>query len=87
MAGAQTGTGKTAAFVLPILQRLTVRANKSTSPAKHPVRCLILTPTRELAAQVSKELKKFIGKSKINTALLIGGESMPNQMKQLRMQN
>ena len=49
LAAAQTGTGKTAAFVLPILELLAPTANTSFSPARHPVRALILTPTRELA--------------------------------------
>ena len=52
MGGAQTGTGKTAAFTLPILQRILPFASSSPSPAKHPVRALILAPTRELALQV-----------------------------------
>jgi ATP-dependent RNA helicase RhlE len=52
MAGAQTGTGKTAAFVLPMLQKLLPDASSSASPARHPVRALILVPTRELAIQV-----------------------------------
>src|SRR5690606_250556 len=45
MASAQTGTGKTAAFSLPMLQRLLPLANSSASPARHPIRALILTPT------------------------------------------
>ena len=49
MAGAQTGTGKTAAFSLPLLQKLLPFANNGASPAKHPIRALVLTPTRELA--------------------------------------
>ena len=52
MGRAQTGTGKTAAFALPMLERLRKQANTSFSPARHPVRALILTPTRELAVQV-----------------------------------
>jgi ATP-dependent RNA helicase RhlE len=52
MGCAQTATGKTAGFTLPMLQRLQPQANTSTSPAKHPVRALILVPTRELAAHV-----------------------------------
>ena len=52
MGAAQTGTGKTAAFTLPILHRLMPLANTSASPARHPVRALILTPTREPADQV-----------------------------------
>ncbi|MCU0973679.1 MAG: DEAD/DEAH box helicase, partial [Burkholderiales bacterium] len=51
MAAAQTGTGKTAAFMLPILERLQPQASTSVSPARHPVRALVLTPTRELALQ------------------------------------
>ena len=54
MGGAQTGTGKTAGFALPILQKLRRMANTSPSPARHPVRALILTPTRELAIQVEE---------------------------------
>ena len=54
MGGAQTGTGKTAGFALPILQRLQPQANASPSPARHPVRALILAPTRELAIQVEE---------------------------------
>src|SRR5512137_1573047 len=52
LGAAQTGTGKTAAFTLPILTRLAPQASNSVSPARHPVRALILTPTRELADQV-----------------------------------
>ena len=48
---AQTGTGKTAAFSLPLLQRMMKHENASTSPARHPVRALVLLPTRELADQ------------------------------------
>ena len=51
LAAAQTGTGKTAGFTLPILRRLQPQANNSHSPAMHPVRALILTPTRELALE------------------------------------
>ena len=54
MAAAQTGTGKTASFTLPMLHKLKEFANTSVSPARHPVRALILTPTRELAAQVQE---------------------------------
>ncbi len=53
MGAAQTGTGKTASFSLPILQRLLPLASNSASPARHPIRALILTPTRELADQVA----------------------------------
>src|SRR4029079_2098810 len=59
LAAAQTGTGKTAAFTLPILDRLAPYANTSFSPARHPVRCLVLTPTRELAVQVAHSVKTY----------------------------
>jgi ATP-dependent RNA helicase RhlE len=59
LAAAQTGTGKTAAFALPILQRLMTGANSSFSPARHPVRALILTPTRELAVQVEEATRTY----------------------------
>ena len=59
MGCAQTGTGKTAGFTLPILQRLSQHANTSTSPARHPVRALILTPTRELAVQVEESVRLY----------------------------
>ena len=52
MGGAQTGTGKTAAFTLPLLHRILPFASNSPSPARHPVRVLMLAPTRELAIQV-----------------------------------
>ena len=58
MGAAQTGTGKTAAFTLPILNRLMPLANNSASPARHPVRALILAPTRELADQVYENVKR-----------------------------
>src|SRR5438477_435586 len=57
MGGAQTGTGKTAGFTLPILQLFAHYANASPSPARHPVRALILTPTRELAMQVEESVR------------------------------
>ena len=59
LAAAQTGTGKTAAFVLPILEMLRQHANAGFSPARHPVRVLILTPTRELAVQISESVKTY----------------------------
>ncbi len=85
MAAAQTGTGKTASFTLPILQRLIHYANNSMSPAKHPVRCLILTPTRELAAQVHDSVStygKYIG---LRSTVLFGGMPIDQQLTQLRL--
>ncbi len=73
---AQTGTGKTGAFGIPLVAKL---INNSRGSA------LVMTPTRELAVQVLEQLKKMLGKqSSIKSALLIGGESMPNQLQQLR---
>src|SRR5689334_4641840 len=63
LAGAQTGTGKTAGFTLPILERLAssrpAHAGTSAAAAKHVVRALILTPTRELAAQVEESVRAY----------------------------
>ena len=59
MGAAQTGTGKTAAFSLPLLQRMMAHENPSTSPARHPVRALVLLPTRELADQVAQQVKLY----------------------------
>ena len=59
MGAAQTGTGKTASFSLPIIQRLLPMASTSASPARHPVRALILTPTRELADQVAANVQAY----------------------------
>ena len=59
MGRAQTGTGKTAAFALPMLERLRGHANTSFSPARHPVRALIVAPTRELAVQVNDSFRTY----------------------------
>jgi ATP-dependent RNA helicase RhlE len=83
-AGAQTGTGKTAAFTLPLLQRLKVHANTSVSPARHPVRTLILTPTRELAAQVFESVRTYGKHIPLRAACVFGGVSIDPQMAELR---
>src|SRR2546423_12833766 len=59
LAGAQTGTGKTAGFVLPMLQRLSTTTSPRGQGARRPIRALILTPTRELAAQVEASVKAY----------------------------
>ena len=59
LGAAQTGTGKTAGFTLPLLHKLADKANASFSPARHPVRALIVTPTRELAAQVEDSVRTY----------------------------
>src|SRR5260370_42283107 len=59
LAGAQTGTGKTAGFTLPILQRLSTMQPAPAAAGKRAVRALILTPTRELAAQVEESVRAY----------------------------
>jgi ATP-dependent RNA helicase RhlE len=84
MAAAQTGTGKTASFTLPMLHRLLRHANTSTSPAKHPVRALILTPTRELAAQVDESAKRYGKHLSLRVGCVYGGVPMNPQIAMLR---
>ncbi len=84
MAGAQTGTGKTAAFALPILQRLAPAASASASPARHPVRALILTPTRELAVQVAESFKGYAKHLPLRSTVVYGGVDMNAQIAELR---
>jgi ATP-dependent RNA helicase RhlE len=84
MAGAQTGTGKTAAFALPILQRLAPHASSSASPARHPVRALILTPTRELAVQVAESFRDYGKHMPLRSTVVYGGVDMNAQIAELR---
>jgi ATP-dependent RNA helicase RhlE len=84
MAGAQTGTGKTAAFALPILQLLSPQASTSASPARHPVRALILTPTRELAVQVAESFKGYAKNLPLRSTVVYGGVDMNAQIAELR---
>jgi len=84
LAAAQTGTGKTAAFTLPILDRLRTLANDSFSPARHPVRALILVPTRELAMQVDASVRTYGRTVPLRSAVVYGGVPMEPQIKALR---
>jgi len=84
MGAAQTGTGKTAAFTLPILHRLMPLANTSASPARHPVRALILTPTRELADQVYESVKRYSKQTPLRSAVVFGGVDIGPQKEALR---
>ena len=84
MGGAQTGTGKTAAFALPILQRLSVHASPSASPARHPVRALVLTPTRELAVQVAESFRDYGKHLPLRSTVVYGGVDMNAQINELR---
>ncbi len=79
MGAAQTGTGKTAGFSLPIIQLLLAHANSSMSPARHPVRALILTPTRELAVQVADNVKAYAQHTPLRSAVVFGGMDMKGQ--------
>ncbi len=84
MGAAQTGTGKTAGFSLPIIQRLLPFANSSMSPARHPVRAVILTPTRELADQVAENVKSYCKHTPLRSAVIFGGVDMAPQTAALR---
>lgn len=84
MGGAQTGTGKTAGFTLPLLNLLQAHANTSVSPARHPVRALILAPTRELAAQVHESVRDYGKYLPLRSAVVYGGVNMDAQTRELR---
>ena len=79
MGAAQTGTGKTAGFSLPIIQLLMAHANASMSPARHPVRALVLTPTRELAVQVAENVKAYAQHTPLRSTVVFGGMDMKGQ--------
>ena len=83
MGCAQTGTGKTAGFALPILQLLAPQANTSPSPARHPVRALILAPTRELAAQVEDSVRTYGKYLALRSTVVYGGIDIDPQIKAL----
>jgi ATP-dependent RNA helicase RhlE len=84
MGAAQTGTGKTAGFSLPIIQLLLAHANPSMSPARHPVRALILTPTRELAVQVAENVRAYAQHTPLRSTVVFGGMDMKPQTVILR---
>jgi ATP-dependent RNA helicase RhlE len=84
LGAAQTGTGKTAGFTLPLLQRLSGEANASYSPARHPVRALILVPTRELAAQVQESVRTYGRHLKLRSTVIFGGVGIQPQIAELR---
>jgi len=84
MGGAQTGTGKTAGFGLPILHKLSQHANTSPSPARHPVRALILTPTRELAIQVEESIREYGKYTGLRSTVVYGGVDIKQQLAIVR---
>ncbi len=84
MGAAQTGTGKTAGYSLPVLQLLLYYANTSMSPARHPVRALVLVPTRELADQVYGDVRKYAKYTSLRVAVVFGGVDISTQTGVLR---
>ncbi len=78
---AQTGTGKTAAFAVPLLQRLLESRFRA---APKSVRSLILTPTRELADQITKNIKAYAGRTKMYSSCVVGGVPFPPQFRALQ---
>ena len=81
---AQTGTGKTAGFVLPILQMLKPELSSSTSPARHPIRVLVLTPTRELAMQVEESVRTYGKHLPLRSTTVFGGVNINPQIRILQ---
>jgi len=81
MAGAQTGTGKTAGFTLPLLQRLSAH---STKKERRPIRALVLTPTRELAAQVAESIETYGRHLPLRSAVIFGGVKINPQIEKLQ---
>ncbi|EHR72916.1 DNA/RNA helicase, superfamily II [Burkholderiales bacterium JOSHI_001] len=84
MGAAQTGTGKTAAFSLPLLQKMLKHENASMSPARHPVRALVLAPTRELADQVAANVKAYAKHTNLRSTVVFGGIDMKPQTAELK---
>ena len=84
MGAAQTGTGKTAAFSIPLLQRMLKHENASASPARHPVRALVLAPTRELADQVANNIKAYAKHTQLRVTCVFGGIDMKPQTAVLK---
>ncbi|MBC7609893.1 MAG: DEAD/DEAH box helicase [Polaromonas sp.] len=84
LGGAQTGTGKTAAFVLPMLQRLSTELRLTNRRGVNAVRCLIMTPTRELAAQVEESVRVYGKYLELTSMVMFGGVGMGAQIEKLR---
>ncbi|MDO9115250.1 MAG: DEAD/DEAH box helicase [Polaromonas sp.] len=84
LGGAQTGTGKTAAFVLPMLQRLSSEPSLKNKRGVNAVRALIMTPTRELAAQVEESVRLYGKYLELSSMVMFGGVGMGAQIEKLR---
>jgi len=84
LAGAQTGTGKTAGFTLPMLHRLASTPAVRDARGRLPIRALVLTPTRELAAQVEESVRNYGKYLKLTSMVMFGGVGMQPQIDKLR---
>ena len=84
LAGAQTGTGKTAAFTLPMLHKLTMSRSSTNRFGVFGIRALVLTPTRELAAQVEESVRHYGKYLQLQSAVIFGGVGMNPQISQLK---
>ncbi len=84
LAGAQTGTGKTAAFTLPVLHKLTMSRSKENKFGVYGVRALVLTPTRELAAQVEESVRNYGKYLQLTSTVIFGGVGMNPQISRLK---
>jgi ATP-dependent RNA helicase RhlE len=84
LGGAQTGTGKTAGFTLPMLHRLMAKPAVRDAKGRLPIRALILTPTRELAAQVEESVRTYGKYSGLSSMVMFGGVGMQPQIDRLR---
>jgi len=84
LAGAQTGTGKTAAFTLPLLHKLTMSRSSENKFGVYGIRALVLTPTRELAAQVEESVRTYGKYLQLKSAVIFGGVGMNPQISQLK---
>ena len=84
LARAQTGTGKTAAFGLPIIERLAASSGPAASPGVRAPRALVLVPTRELAAQVHQSLTDFAAPTRLRAVAIFGGVSLNGQIQAVR---
>ncbi len=84
LAGAQTGTGKTAGFTLPMLHRLSESATAPAKGAPRPIRALVLAPTRELAAQVEESVRAYSKHLKLKSAVIFGGVGMNPQIERIK---
>jgi ATP-dependent RNA helicase RhlE len=84
LGGAQTGTGKTAAFTLPMLHKLTMSRSATNKFGGTGIRCLVLTPTRELAAQVEESVRTYGKYLQLSSTVIFGGVGMNPQISKLK---